>query len=1159
MPAFWPSKSVTDFGFESSATKKHPVPTVQDDYQARFHQAIENGSLDAVESLIHQHPELLRKTSTLNESPAHLAVTAKQTKVFQYLLNLTKDPNATNSKGYTLLHTASAENDPLIIRELLKLPELLVDTKLPSGDTALHLAVRCDHLEALRELLSSARINVDTKGCNGKTPLHVAAALNHLECAKILISHGACLTAQSDTGEQPTHRAAEAGSTEVLDYILQLPDCPVDQLLAATNEEQATPLHYGVNSGNRETVRLLLEHGAPINAQMFEESTPLHLACARGFTEMVELMHVFNVVEFDKVVSMQDAQGMTPMHRAAMFNYWDLLRLLVEKRAAMNAQDLLGRTVLVLAASCGSWDAVSELLSLGADPSITSANGQNFIHMTVAIGGNPERFRDDFQKDAVQGLPALINGQDHDGLTPLHYAAQHGFASCCEGLIRMGATLTAKDKQSRSPLHHAAANGRYNTVKTLSSNAACSVIINDADKMGLTAVHLAAENGHIKIVQFLMSRAATMLRDYQGCLPLHLACAMDQQDVAELIISTHPNLLNAIEKDGNTPLHVAAQHNASKTLAYLLHANAQLTMNDQNLTALDLAIMNRRKEAVLVMMESERWKEIITEPSSLYKWPVLGLIEELPGVMLRVLDKCVSSANTGVLSKNYWMRYDFELLEPEIASKDPKDQSRVQPLQVLNHMTAYKRTELLEHPVCIRYLDSKWHTYGVYFHFFSLLLYIVFVTLMTYLVIVGIEMDLRPHVRKMDSERIKAHMPDFNGTRFGPINLNALEEDYSALDSTLLALVIIFAVLNLAKKTFQLTKQKLWFFFHLMNWFELTLYTTAIVFCAAFYDEEDYYLSWQSQWLVGATAIFFTWVNLCFYLQRYGEVGLHVIILLTVMRTLIEAMCVFFVVVVAFSLTFTLLNPMKLLPDDPAFYERQHDNDQLDDIYFTAYSTLQTSILRVSDQMIGDADVIVNFISPIQNKLMLFPVSTYILGMLSMAIITMLVQALINGLTLGDIRKVRDTLILRRRAMQVDLHAEIEEKLPARLLSKWRKTNVFVYPNRLQSRFLKGVFRYLTNADIKIDKDDDKASDGTLNKQNVDWEQNAVIIKAELMEQNTVTDSLTAKMEQQQELLRLIVMQLGITLENDAGSTEDANRKRKFSRYVAQRQKRTFP
>jgi transient receptor potential cation channel subfamily A member 1 len=63
----------------------------------------------------------------------------------------------------------------------------------------------------------------------------------------------------------------------------------------------------------------------------FELSTPLHIACALGTVDIVDMMYSFNVVEFERVLHMVDAQGMTPVHRAAMFNHWTLLRSLIEK------------------------------------------------------------------------------------------------------------------------------------------------------------------------------------------------------------------------------------------------------------------------------------------------------------------------------------------------------------------------------------------------------------------------------------------------------------------------------------------------------------------------------------------------------------------------------------------------------------------------------------------------------------------------------------------------------------------------------------------------------------------------------------------------------------------------------------------------------------
>lgn len=44
---------------------------------------------------------------------------------------------------------------------------------------------------------------------------------------------------------------------------------------------------------------------------------------------------------------------------------------------------------------------------------------------------------------------------------------------------------------------------------------------------------------------------------------------------------------------------------------------------------------------------------------------------------------------------------------------------------------------------------------------------------------------------------------------------------------------------------------------------------------------------------------------------------------------------------------------------------------------------------------LGDADVIVNFISPIYNGLMYFPTLTYMLALTSIVVVTILLQAVV--------------------------------------------------------------------------------------------------------------------------------------------------------------------
>ena len=69
---------------------------------------------------------------------------------------------------------------------------------------------------------------------------------------------------------------------------------------------------------------------------------------------------------------------------------------------------------------------------------------------------------------------------------------------------------------------------------------------------------------------------------------------------------------------------------------------------------------------------------------------------------------------------------------------------------------------------------AKWWTYGLAFNVTTLTLYVTFLTLLTYLVLVGIDFDLRPNLRQFSVNRIKKHKPDLlagNVTRIGPVDL----------------------------------------------------------------------------------------------------------------------------------------------------------------------------------------------------------------------------------------------------------------------------------------------------------------------------------------------------------------------------------------------------
>lgn len=78
-------------------------------------------------------------------------------------------------------------------------------------------------------------------------------------------------------------------------------------------------------------MELCLKSGAKISTQQYDLSTPVHLACAQGAIEIVRLMFGLQPAEKDQCLCSCDAQKMTPLHCAAMFDRSEIVQYLIEE------------------------------------------------------------------------------------------------------------------------------------------------------------------------------------------------------------------------------------------------------------------------------------------------------------------------------------------------------------------------------------------------------------------------------------------------------------------------------------------------------------------------------------------------------------------------------------------------------------------------------------------------------------------------------------------------------------------------------------------------------------------------------------------------------------------------------------------------------------
>jgi ankyrin repeat protein len=93
--------------------------------------------------------------------------------------------------------------------------------------------------------------------------------------------------AYSSDGFYPLGLAAFFGHRQIAEYLL---DSGADVNQAADNAFKVAPIHAAVSNGDIETVRLILERGADINARQQNGFTALHGAAGAGRADLVELL-----------------------------------------------------------------------------------------------------------------------------------------------------------------------------------------------------------------------------------------------------------------------------------------------------------------------------------------------------------------------------------------------------------------------------------------------------------------------------------------------------------------------------------------------------------------------------------------------------------------------------------------------------------------------------------------------------------------------------------------------------------------------------------------------------------------------------------------------------------------------------------------------------
>lgn len=354
----------------------------------------------------------------------------------------------------------------------------------PCGDPPLALAVRLGWMRLLERLVACG-VDLDLRDGRGMTALHLAAALGREPALKLLVRHGASPNVRAADGQTPLGVALAAGRRDLADWLdwsgwplprrpLQAEDLPAAAIVGdsaavrrlldfgmavdAPDVQGCTALLRAAGGGHRETLELLLARGADPQRAAHTGATPLSAAVSMRQGEIVE-----RLLAAGAALEQRLPGDVTVLMLAAALGLPDICARLLTAGANIQAADAQGLTPLHCAALFGftSRDRprllalLDTLLLAGAEPDAVAAGGVTPLLLLLGARAEPGTACD--EDVVLAGIDRLLDedtaleSQDPRGFGPLHLSALHGLLRIARHLLRAGCDPDLRDALNRTP------------------------------------------------------------------------------------------------------------------------------------------------------------------------------------------------------------------------------------------------------------------------------------------------------------------------------------------------------------------------------------------------------------------------------------------------------------------------------------------------------------------------------------------------------------------------------------------------------------------------------------------------------------------------------------------------------------------------------------
>ena len=838
------------------------------------------------------------------------------------------------------------------------------------------------------------------------------------------------------------HMAARDGLHEVLLSMLSKYSGSRDELLRSTSGDCRMPLHYAVERGHVECVRVLLEYGADPTAVSGHQPQPIHLACSRNKLDIVKVM-----VEKcgENVLQSCDQDGKTTLHSSITLKCCSsLISYLVDKGVGINEADSNGLTPLSNAIQHGTIQAVGKLLEHGGDPLIKDRHGYTALH-TAVISERIEAFKKVVSSNAIEIMSKTADAQ---GYYPIHHALKLGLHDMVAILLTVTSDMF-KDEDGNNYLHLAAASGKEETLLHLLGKPFAQCMLNEANTAGSTPLHCAAVSSKPNIVKILLNRGAIIHRDRNGRTPFMCACCTGNLAMVKLLYKGSEYQRDWVDHNRHTALHLAIDGKNAEVIAFCLDAGVDVTLNRNKISFFDKILAQKEKKLAKVVVSHKRWEECIDVHSPDAPHPILCILDQMPDVYQIILDQCHTKSSLDRTHPDYWEEFNFKCLDVSLenhllhksipTSTDTieltefdqsycksfhgSDNAEMEGIKqqkkhagsftVLQKLVKHRLESYMLHPIVLEFMKMKWSRFGFLFQ----------------LTTIGIPFLLA----LLFSVNVVLVRQDFNALATSEnVSANSSSNGYDSLTKTSQALLIIsllLALLSLLHFIFEVYVEgsKLLFFFtkSLYVWTNFIASSCIVIFLLSVLIVGLDMALWDS----AAIGVLFAWFTVGLSLQfvQLMNIGVYITMMISTMKLVVIVTSSLIVFLLGFVFAFYIvLDPVESL--------------QYDTIGLSLFSTLH-SLIATTD-FIGIVDVY-------RSGGLRYTVLVFLLLVLLIVMVPIVFINLLIGLAIGDIDRIQRDATFTRQSIEVRSLSSVDRKfIPHSWTRRFSKKHHRIFPNK---------------------------------------------------------------------------------------------------------------